>query len=74
MAVVIWVLATLFLVKSEFSHKKPFNPVLGEVFNCSWKAGNDPNSKHLVSFTSEKVSHHPLGKIHKFHINEHYSY
>lgn len=56
-------MATLFLIKSEFFFKKPFNPVLGEVFNCSWKATDDLNSKHLVSFTAEKVSHHPLGTL-----------
>ncbi|RNA44934.1 oxysterol-binding -related 11, partial [Brachionus plicatilis] len=59
-AVILWVLASLLLIKSEFVHSKPFNPVLGEVFNCSWKANGDHNSKHVVNFTAEKVSHHPL--------------
>lgn len=58
-----WILASLFLAKSEFAYKKPFNPVLGEVFNCSWKATDDLNTKHIVNFTAEKVSHRPLGMI-----------
>jgi oxysterol-binding protein-related protein 8 len=33
---------------------KPFNPILGEVFECSWKFNG-----HQTDFFSEQVSHHP---------------
>jgi hypothetical protein len=34
--------------------KKPYNPILGEIFNCSWKVNSD-----LVTYKSEQVSHSP---------------
>jgi len=34
--------------------KKPYNPVLGEIFRCSWE---HPDSKSF--FIGEQVSHHP---------------
>jgi oxysterol-binding protein-related protein 8 len=36
--------------------KKPYNPVLGELFRCYWQH-NDPGSKTF--YISEQVSHHP---------------
>eukprot|EP01080_Neovahlkampfia_damariscottae_P006796 gene6796-10962_t len=35
---------------------KPYNPVLGEVFKCSWK---HPEDDSMTEFISEQVSHHP---------------
>lgn len=40
------------LLSQENPRKKPFNPVLGEQFHCSW-----PDTE--VSYFSEQVSHHP---------------
>ncbi|KAI8097693.1 uncharacterized protein BX664DRAFT_276571, partial [Halteromyces radiatus] len=35
--------------------KKPYNPVLGEVFKCRWKYNNNTNGYYIA----EQVSHHP---------------
>ena len=35
--------------------KKPYNPVLGEVFRCKWKCEDSSESFYI----SEQVSHHP---------------
>jgi len=35
--------------------KKPYNPVLGEIFRCQWKLDDDSQA----IFVSEQVSHHP---------------
>ena len=37
--------------------KKPYNPILGEVFHCKWDYG-DPN-KGTTYYYAEQVSHHP---------------
>eukprot|EP01135_Chromosphaera_perkinsii_P007603 Nk52_evm59s914 gene=Nk52_evmTU59s914 len=37
--------------------KKPYNPILGEIFRCSWDLQNE-NLGH-VFYVSEQVSHHP---------------
>jgi oxysterol-binding protein-related protein 8 len=34
---------------------KPYNPILGEVFQCSWKHADGSTTE----FISEQVSHHP---------------
>jgi len=36
--------------------KKPYNPILGEVFSCRWDYGGDNGSTYYVA---EQVSHHP---------------
>ncbi|CAF0729050.1 unnamed protein product [Brachionus calyciflorus] len=58
-SVVQWFLGSFHLIKKQFANrKKPFNPILGEVFNCSWKV-NDETSTNILSYTAEQVSHHP---------------
>ena len=58
--------------------KKPYNPILGETFHCSWKVpGSNPKhaatNSHIdhsstasddgkVTFVAEQVSHHPPSK------------
>ncbi|XP_042372211.1 oxysterol-binding protein-related protein 11-like, partial [Plectropomus leopardus] len=51
--------------------KKPYNPIIGETFHCSWKVprkpeeasqGGDPAASqdpYQVRFVAEQVSHHP---------------
>uniref|UniRef100_A0A672NTX3 Oxysterol-binding protein n=1 Tax=Sinocyclocheilus grahami TaxID=75366 RepID=A0A672NTX3_SINGR len=54
--------------------KKPYNPVLGETFHCSWEVPRDPvrplrtetsprtnqeSDSYRVRFVAEQVSHHP---------------
>jgi len=51
-AVLKWVMAIL---KPEFAHKKPFNPVIGEHHLCWVENGDDD----WTEFVSEQVSHHP---------------
>jgi hypothetical protein len=47
-----WVMAIL---KPEFAHKKPFNPVIGEHHIC-WV---EHDEEDWTEFVSEQVSHHP---------------
>ncbi|KAJ3584355.1 hypothetical protein NHX12_014850 [Muraenolepis orangiensis] len=55
--------------------KKPYNPIIGETFHCSWRVPQKPrdtptddatppltspeDSAHQVRFVAEQVSHHP---------------
>ena len=54
--------------------KKPYNPIIGETFQCSWRVPRapdtppeptstapppPPDSTHQVRFVAEQVSHHP---------------
>jgi len=50
--VVKWYLSGFYLKPKGV--KKPYNPVLGELFRCSWQ---HPDSKSF--FVAEQVSHHP---------------
>lgn len=36
--------------------KKPYNPILGEIFRCYW---NHPNSDSKTFYIAEQVQHHP---------------
>jgi hypothetical protein len=62
LAVCRWFMSTLygsFRSRCETqTEKKPFNPILGETFNCTW---NDINQKGWgeASIAVEQVSHHP---------------
>jgi hypothetical protein len=47
-------------------HKKPYNPIIGETFHCSWKIQNNENnsnesekSEKILTYCAEKVNHHP---------------
>lgn len=50
--------------------KKPYNPIIGETFHCSWKVPKRPEAQGAadpaapqdytqVRFVAEQVSHHP---------------
>uniref|UniRef100_A0A8B9JK19 Oxysterol-binding protein n=1 Tax=Astyanax mexicanus TaxID=7994 RepID=A0A8B9JK19_ASTMX len=44
--------------------KKPYNPILGETFHCSWEVPRDRaagagSGNYRVRFVAEQVSHHP---------------
>ncbi|CAL8288565.1 unnamed protein product [Lota lota] len=51
--------------------KKPYNPIIGETFHCSWRVPRTPgpeapdtppgpqDAAHQVRFVAEQVSHHP---------------
>ncbi|XP_075472441.1 oxysterol-binding protein-related protein 9 isoform X7 [Ascaphus truei] len=72
--VVRWYLSAFHAGRKGSIAKKPYNPILGEVFQCHWVlpgTENDENpepvsegpvpwaSKNNVTFLSEQVSHHP---------------
>nr|KAF6272249.1 oxysterol binding protein like 5 [Pipistrellus kuhlii] len=44
--------------------KKPYNPVLGETFRCSWF---HPQTHSLTFYIAEQVSHHP--PVSAFHVS-----
>ena len=49
--------------------KKPYNPIIGESFHCSWRVPREPSQvgpdpatpqdPYQVRFVAEQVSHHP---------------
>uniref|UniRef100_A0A8C0YPR7 Oxysterol-binding protein n=2 Tax=Cyprinus carpio TaxID=7962 RepID=A0A8C0YPR7_CYPCA len=69
--VVKWYLSAFHAGRKGSVAKKPYNPILGEVFFCHWDLpeSEDPesvsdgplpwSSKNSVSFVAEQVSHHP---------------
>lgn len=61
MAVVEWYLTSLHIGRDCSIAKKPYNPIIGETFHCSWKV-QENNQTHYVHYTAEQVSHHPPGK------------
>ncbi|XP_030061142.1 oxysterol-binding protein-related protein 9 isoform X4 [Microcaecilia unicolor] len=71
--VVKWYLSAFHAGRKGSVAKKPYNPILGEIFQCHWVLGteNEDNSemvsegpipwasKNNVTFVAEQVSHHP---------------
>ncbi|KAM4023387.1 oxysterol-binding protein-related protein 9 isoform 3-T3 [Anomaloglossus baeobatrachus] len=71
--VVKWYLSAFHAGRKGSVAKKPYNPILGEVFQCHWDLPGQDNedseqvsegpvpwaSKNNVTFVSEQVSHHP---------------
>ncbi|XP_053325794.1 oxysterol-binding protein-related protein 9 isoform X2 [Spea bombifrons] len=72
--VVKWYLSAFHAGRKGSVAKKPYNPILGEVFQCHWDLPGHENdetpepvsegpvpwaSKNNVTFVSEQVSHHP---------------
>jgi hypothetical protein len=51
--VVQWYLSGFY--KKPKGLKKPYNPILGEVFRCCWKHPNGSTTFYIA----EQVSHHP---------------
>ncbi|GBP80911.1 Oxysterol-binding protein-related protein 8 [Eumeta japonica] len=49
-----WYLSGMY--KKPRGLKKPYNPVLGEIFRCRWR---HPNSNTYTYYIAEQVSHHP---------------
>lgn len=47
------------LLWQSISARKPYNPVMGETFHCSWKVPGTGDSGSQVTFVAEQVSHHP---------------
>ena len=47
--------------------KKPYNPVLGEIFRCRWKLSDQTDAY----FVAEQVSHHPPISAYYYCVPEH---
>jgi len=47
------------LLQAEEMHKKPFNPVIGEMHVCWVDNGGKGDDSDWTEFISEQVSHHP---------------
>ncbi|XP_041134241.1 oxysterol-binding protein-related protein 9-like isoform X5 [Polyodon spathula] len=68
-----WYLSAFHAGRKGSVAKKPYNPILGEIFQCYWDLPSDSEenaepvsegpapwcSKNDVSFVAEQVSHHP---------------
>ncbi|XP_023582847.1 oxysterol-binding protein-related protein 9 isoform X2 [Trichechus manatus latirostris] len=71
--VVKWYLSAFHAGRKGSVAKKPYNPILGEIFQCHWTLPDDTEenaelvsegpvpgvSKNSVTFVAEQVSHHP---------------
>lgn len=68
--VVRWYLSAFHAGRKSSVAKKPYNPILGEVFRCYWKVGDKPGgvvkdgpvpwaTANDLTFIAEQVSHHP---------------
>ncbi|XP_071795952.1 oxysterol-binding protein-related protein 11-like isoform X2 [Asterias amurensis] len=65
MAVVEYYLCSFHVGRKGSIAKKPYNPIIGETFHCSWDVPPTPNQSEgssdnsRVTFVAEQVSHHP---------------
>ncbi|GLH14142.1 Oxysterol-binding protein [Gryllus bimaculatus] len=65
MAMVEWYLTSFHMGRNGSVAKKPYNPIIGETFHCSWALptsssnDKDDNKDVRISYTAEQVSHHP---------------
>ncbi|XP_038615944.1 oxysterol-binding protein-related protein 9 isoform X5 [Tachyglossus aculeatus] len=71
--VVRWYLSAFHAGRKGSVAKKPYNPILGEIFQCHWTLPSESEesadpvaegpvpwvSRHSVTFVAEQVSHHP---------------
>lgn len=77
--VVKWYLSSYHAGRKSAVAKKPYNPILGEVFQCHWDLPNfekDPTAvndgpvpwcrRDQLTFVAEQVCHHPPSKLHVF--------
>ncbi|XP_013420807.1 oxysterol-binding protein-related protein 11 isoform X1 [Lingula anatina] len=62
--VVEWYLTSFHAARQGSVAKKPYNPIIGETFHCSWDIpqtlGDDTQSDNIrLTYCAEQVSHHP---------------
>ncbi|KAF2893863.1 hypothetical protein ILUMI_12304 [Ignelater luminosus] len=90
MQVVKWYLSSYHAGRKSSVAKKPYNPILGEVFQCHWDVPpySDTDSSDIVtdgpvpwatrnqlSFVAEQVSHHPpISAFYAEHYNKRISF
>lgn len=74
-----WYLSSYHAGRKSSVAKKPYNPILGELFQCHWNvsaedAGSEPEEivadgpvpwckSNQLTFIAEQVSHHPPSKF-----------
>uniref|UniRef100_A0A1I8IWP7 Oxysterol-binding protein n=1 Tax=Macrostomum lignano TaxID=282301 RepID=A0A1I8IWP7_9PLAT len=56
-AVLEWYLTSFHAGRKGALAKKPYNPLIGETFHCSWNLGG--GGENRLVYTAEQVSHHP---------------
>ncbi|VDM31182.1 unnamed protein product [Hydatigera taeniaeformis] len=57
-----WYLTAFHSCRKDKVARKPYNPIIGEIFQCSWRlpAAKDASTDHIVTtYFGEQVSHHP---------------
>ena len=62
LALLEWYLTSFHVGRQSTIAKKPYNPIIGETFHCSWRVPiekSKSNSFINLYYTSEQVSHHP---------------
>ncbi|KAL4224720.1 Oxysterol-binding protein-related protein 10 [Mactra antiquata] len=66
MAVLEWYLTSFHAGRQGSIAKKPYNPIIGETFHCSWQippehvgGSGDQTDPCWMTYTAEQVSHHP---------------
>ncbi|EUB64621.1 Oxysterol-binding protein-related protein [Echinococcus granulosus] len=65
-----WYLTAFHASRKDKVARKPYNPIIGEIFQCSWRlptAERGSPEQILITFCGEQVSHHP--PISAFQIN-----
>ncbi|RXG53683.1 Oxysterol-binding protein-related protein 11 [Armadillidium vulgare] len=73
LAVAKWYLTSIHVGRHGSVAKKPYNPIIGEVFYCSWRVPvnvveentdneSDSQNFYTIRYSSEQVSHHPPEK------------
>lgn len=79
--VVKWYMSSYHAGRKSAVAKKPYNPILGEVFRCHWDIPHSMDSndepvtdgpvpwckKNQLTFIAEQVSHHPPRKYYLSH-------
>ncbi|XP_059144040.1 oxysterol-binding protein-related protein 11-like isoform X2 [Physella acuta] len=59
LAVLEWYLSSFHVGRQGSVAKKPYNPIIGETFHCSWHINSPDHKKNKILYTAEQVSHHP---------------
>ncbi|XP_072378379.1 oxysterol-binding protein-related protein 9 isoform X1 [Diabrotica undecimpunctata] len=88
--VVRWYLSSYHAGRKSTVAKKPYNPILGEVFRCHWDVPNSDNGaddslaedgpvpwckRSQLTFVAEQVSHHPpISAFYAEHYNKRISF
>ncbi|KAL5111610.1 Oxysterol-binding protein-related protein 11 [Taenia crassiceps] len=57
-----WYLTAFHVSRKDKVARKPYNPIIGEIFQCSWRLPNakgESSDDILTTFFGEQVSHHP---------------